>query len=386
MNCKKQNFIIALFFISVVGLLLRWNGINFIGVDYEVCFRGWYEQLKSGGGLKGLTEFKGDYTMPYATMLLLLTHLPLNSLYAVKLLPILFDFLTSGVLTVLVMDIVTERKFFYGAVTYAMVLCCPVAVINSGYLGQCESIWAGLALLSFYLTYKDHPIGAMISLGCALSLKLQAIFILPLLLLFYMKKKFSILHFVLIPVTIEVLCIPAIIGGCSWDISFTKYLNMTGEYPFVYYFYPNVWTFLKDAPYYVFGKVAIFSAVTVLLCFAVLFVKNKKCGIKEICLETLCFTTITCPFILPCMHERYNYLGELCLVALAVAKPKYRLAALGFIMVSTQCYGQCFMGWTYVSPYILATINLGVYVYLAINICTRLYNTIDKGEGVYVEN
>ena len=34
---------------------------------------------------------------------------------------------------------------------------------------------------------------------------------------YFYKKKFSILHMLWIPVAIEVLCLPAIIGGSGWD-------------------------------------------------------------------------------------------------------------------------------------------------------------------------
>ena len=83
-------------------------------------------------------------------------------------------------------------------------------------------------------------------LGFALVMKLQAVFILPIVLvLYFYKKKFSILHLLWIPVAIQVSSIPAIIGGCGFDVAYRTYFRLMGEYPFMYYYYPNIWTFFK---------------------------------------------------------------------------------------------------------------------------------------------
>ena len=275
MKMKKSLFWSIIAILTIVGFLLRWTGIAYEGVDYQLCLSAWYQQLKEVGNLQALKEFKGNYNLPYATALLLLTYLPVKPIISIKLLSIVFDFLTAAVLMVITMECCEQKKQLYGLITYGLVLCSPITVMNSGYLAQSDGIYASLAILSFWLLYRNKPIKGMVAFGCALAMKLQAVFVAPILaLLYWCRKKFSALHVLWIPVTIQVLCIPAIVAGCGWDIAIKVYTSLMGEYPYMYYYYPNLWTYFQDMPYYAFGKVAICVTFVLLLLFCALVVKQ----------------------------------------------------------------------------------------------------------------
>ena len=351
--------------LTIVGMALRWSGIYYVGIDYQECLSTWYAQLKEGGDLYALTGYEGNYNLPYATALLLLTYIPVEPIISIKMLSIVFDFLSAGVLMKVVMECVQEKKEFYGLLTYGLTLYAPFTVINSGYLAQSDGIYVSLALLSFWFIYKDKPVKGMIAFGCALCMKLQAIFALPILaLLYWTKKKFSALHLAWIPVTIQTLCIPAIIAGCGWDIAIKVYENFLGGYPYMYYFYPNVWTYFQDMPYYAFGKMAIFVTMVVLLLYCILVVQSKRKHTLTDYLEYFTWTAMTCAILLPCMHERYNYMAEILMIALSVLRPKMRVSALLLCLLSWQLYIQYFLGGYSVHPYFLAACNIGIYCYL----------------------
>lgn len=365
---KKRNFWLGIIILSVAGMVLRWTGIRFEGIDYRECLSAWYAQLKEVGSLQALLEFEGNYNLPYATALLILTYLPIEPIIAIKMLSIVFDYLSGGVLAAIVMDCRAEHRERNGLITYGLVMCCPIMVINSGYLAQSDGIYVSLAVLAFWCLLKDKPVKGMVAFGCALSMKLQAIMAFPVLaIIYWCRKKFSALHLAWIPVTIQALCIPAIIAGCGFDIAIRVYTHLMGEYPFMYYFYPNVWTYFQDMPYYAFGKIAILFTFVLLLLYCVLVVVSKRKNGTEDYLEYFLWTAMTCAMFLPCMHERYNYFGELLILALAVLRPKMRVPAVVLILTSLQCYGQGFLEFPYVSPYLLAACNIGVYVYLSVD-------------------
>lgn len=372
--------------ISIVGLLLRFMGFPFESVDYQQCLSSWTEQLKAYDSIHALAAYTGDYNYPYITILYFLTHIPVPSLYSIKMISVLFDFLEAGVLASTAMYIAGEDKKRYSMslIVYALVLCNPVTIINSSYLAQCESIWAGLSLLAFYLVLvREKPAWGMFVFGMALGFKLQAIFILPILLIFYFyKKKFSIFHILWIPIAIEVLCIPAIIGGCGWDSAITQYLHLLGEYPYMFYYYPNIWTFFQTAPYYIFGRISILFAFVTLLIFAVLFIKCKKHYTVKDYVQYAAWTAMTCTMLLPCMHERYNYLAEILLPVSAVFDRKLRLPALLLTVTTIQCVGQQFLGWTKFSYYLLAASNIIVYIYFSAYCLGGLYAEYRKNEGL----
>lgn len=387
-NKLGYGSLLTLIVISIIGMVFRWTGMSFEGVDYVKSLLPWYLDLKAGG-LHGLAEYRGDYNLPYVTLLYFLTWIPVPPIISIKLSSILFDYLLAFLVMVMVKEAApADRRNLYGIIAYGLVLLNPVAVINSGYLAQCESVWAFLALYAFWLVYKGHPSLGMLFFGFSFAIKPQGIFILPIILIYYFKeKKFSILHSLWAPVGIQLTCIPAILGGCEFDVFIRFFKMMMGHYPFVYYYYPNIWTYLQEAPYYVFGKVAIFSTFAVLLLFAVLYVRSRKETVFQDMLLYVTWTAMTCAMLLPCMHERYNYLAEILLAACAVRERRYRLPALVLILASMQCNGQSYLGWPWVSHYALAACNIAVYLYLTRDCFAGLYSRgIPEKEGTYAEN
>ncbi len=373
----KRTFIYGIVVLSVVGLVCRLLGIRYEGVDYQMCLSAWYAKLKEVGTLRALLEFEGNYNLPYVTAMLVLTYLPVEPIISIKFLSIVFDYLSAGVLAAIIMDCAGQKKYFYGLVTYGLILCCPITVINSGFLAQSDGIYAAFALLSYYLVLKDKPVKGMIAYGFAFSMKLQAVFALPILaILYWCKKKFSALHLLWIPVTMQILCIPAIAAGCGFDIALTVYKGQMGEYPFMYYFYPNIWTYFQELPYYAFGIVAISMMLVALLLYAVLVVQSGSKHTGTDYLEYFVWTAMTCVMFLPCMHERYNYLAELLFIAYAVVKPRMRVPAAVLALISVQCYIQYFLGGYTVSPYFLAAGNIAVYLFLTKESVRRLYDKV----------
>ena len=370
-----KNKMLMFVLISVSGMLFRLTGLYFEGVDYRASLLPWFTGFTEYPGLTGLGHFRGDYNLPYVTILWLLSRFPIAPIISIKLSSVFFDYVLAFMLSLFAGHCVPkESKDKYRILVYGLVLLNPVAIINSGYLAQCESLWASLAIISFYFVWKDKPALGMLFFGFAFAMKPQGIFILPLLLImWFYKRSFSILHTLWIPVGIQLLCIPAILGGCPFDVFLIFFKKMMGHYPFVYYYYPNFWVYLKDLPYYVFGKAGIFSAFVVLLVFAILFIKSKREHTPCDYLEYITFTTMTCAMILPCMHERYNYMAEIVLVVCSVFRPGYRLAAVLLVLSSLQCNGASYLGWPFVSHELLAVINIAVYLYLARHCLISLY-------------
>ena len=383
----QRTFIIAIAVLCAFGMFLRWRGIWYVGVDYELCFEPWYMQLKNAGSLKALADWKQDYNIFYATILYLLTLTSIEPIIGIKMVPIIFDYLEAFLLMKVAISISNEAEYsrFYGMIAFALVMCNPLSIIDGAYLAQSDGIWSCLALFGFWYIYQDKPVKGMWMLGFALSMKLQAIFIMPIVLVIYFyRKKFTILHLLWIPVAIQALCIPALIGGGSFDIAYRAFFNWVGEYPFMYYYYPNIWTYFQEAPYYVFGKVAIVFAFVVLLMFAVLFVQSSRKHDLQDCLEYVAWTTMTAAMLLPCMHERYNFIAEIVLPVCAVFNKKLRIPALALIVIATQCYGQSYLGWSRVSPYALAAGNLVLYFYLTWQCFYGLYNGCKAEKGAQV--
>ena len=53
---------------SILGLVLRWQGIWEESGDFQSCLSIWMDHLKSGNGIRVLSQYTGDYNMPYVTV------------------------------------------------------------------------------------------------------------------------------------------------------------------------------------------------------------------------------------------------------------------------------------------------------------------------------
>jgi len=116
----------------------------------------------------------------------------------------------------------------------------------------------------------------------------------------------------------EVLSIPAIIAGYSVLIPFTIYNRQLGRYPYVYWFYPNFWALFREAPYYIFGKVATIGVLLTLAAVTIMVIQRKTALTKEGWMKLALWTTFVMMAFLPSMHERYGFLLEILAILVGI--------------------------------------------------------------------
>lgn len=309
--CKKKYVYIFLVLITLLAILIRIKMLNNSTSDYSTFLKPWFDDLKFNGGLRGLSTYKGDYNAPYMTILALLTYLPINSLYSIKFVSIVFDFLLAISSGILVKELVKQNKNIYFAITYSVLLFMPSILLNGAYWGQCDSIYTTFIVLSLLFLIKEKYVYSFIMLGLAFSFKLQFIFILPLYLVLYVvRKKFSILNFLIIPLVDIVLCLPAIIYGKSILDCLTVYFKQTTTYSrYLVLNFPNIYQIFtgNTETFYILGEIIVIFVCAFTLMY--ILYKRVKFNSEKILLLGIWFVTII-TFLLPGMHERYMFVGE----------------------------------------------------------------------------
>ena len=325
--------------ISFVAIYIRYLGRNFLTSDFTNCLNVWFQDIKNAGpGIDSLLAYNGDYAMPYATVIWLMGKLPVPFLYSLKTLNGIFDFILAILVGKLVQHFKPENpnSFLFG---YSVILLLPNVFLNSCYWGQCDAMYTTFILATILcLLNRKYP-AMMFFLGLAFSFKLQAIFVLPFIMITYwLKKEFSALQFLIVPFTMLIMNIPAIIASYSPAITFTKYMGQTGNYPYLYYFYPNPWFFFQARPYYLFNTGAIMLTATALLIFVVLLVRKNVQLNRENMLPILLWTMYTCVFFLPSMHERYGFSAEIVAVVIALIHLRRAWLAVGMLLCTFHKY------------------------------------------------
>ena len=306
-------------FVSILALYIRYLGRDVLSNDLETCLSSWHDEIiNAGPGIGALRSYTGDYAITYAFIIWILSKLPISFMYSVKIVSIIFDFGLAVMIGAIVKFFKPEDRTGF-CLGYCVTLLLPNVFLNSSYWGQCDSIYTFFLFASFlcYLQ-KKYPL-MMLLLGVAFSFKLQSIFLLPFILIAYwLQREFSILQFFIIPAVMLVMNIPSMIAGYSPMIAFTQYVRQATGYPWLYYFYPNLYLFFQARPYYLFSVSAIFLTMTALLAFVVLLVKKDVRLEYDNLLPILLWTSYTCVFFLPSMHERYGYFPELIAVIWAL--------------------------------------------------------------------
>ena len=95
MKKNRFIFILALILIGGVGLAVRISGLGHLSGDMIDCYLPWYDSVPAGQGISVLQNYDGDYGLPYATVLWLLHYLPGEALIKIKLVSVVFEYLTA---------------------------------------------------------------------------------------------------------------------------------------------------------------------------------------------------------------------------------------------------------------------------------------------------
>ena len=202
--------------------------------------------------------------------------------------------------------------------------------------------------------------------GLAFAFKLQAVFMLPFLLLYYLRKKeFSILKFLYIPVMMILTGIPALIQGRAPGDIFRVYSNQAGEYTGgLVWNYPSFWNLFYNSEKTQYVEMLTWTAIvltmTVLLCIAVWAVANDVHMTKYNSLWLAFLTGYACVLFLPSMHERYGYLCEILALLLALLNKKTILLMIPMQLCTWLAYAYYLFG-LYYNARVVTVINLLVF-------------------------
>ena len=318
-NNRKILFII-LGVITIFAIIVRIPFLNIESLDYVKFLSGWFNHLKENGGIKGILSLGSDYNLVYLEILALLTYIPVNSLYLIKTVSIIFDI----ALALSCMSLVSRysgKNAKSKIITYVLVLFMPTIVLNSSAWAQCDSIYATFVILSLSCLIDKKYIKCILLYGVALSFKLQAIFLLPVFALIFLGQKDArkkVLYTPLVLLPNFILSLPAIVSGNSIVSVFKIYSTQVGEY--IEYISQNISNIyhliyftgdvnIEKTSNGVFISMLILTFAIFLIIY-ICVVKRKIILDKKNILLISLWSVLVSLYFLPCMHDRYLYLAD----------------------------------------------------------------------------
>ncbi|MDR2531156.1 MAG: hypothetical protein LBC65_06415 [Oscillospiraceae bacterium] len=315
-------------------MLVRLSVFDHVTLDYEWFLHPWVERLRETGGIAGLSEPLGNYNVPYLTWLAVFSYIPIHDLYLIKLLSIMFDVMLAYFLFKLAGEL-TDNP-------YARILCflialvLPTPILNGAYWGQCDSIYAALCAAALYFAVRVpktmqlrenytrfNSVLCYVFAALALGYKLQAIFIMPIIIPLLLAKRLSLKYVWVFPLTYLAIVAPALLAGRSITEVLTFYFVQTdsiGEG--LNYNSPSIfalfWEWDNPAMWEKLG--IVFAGAVCAFVVYIAYFRRKSLDTFTLLLLTG-ILAVGVPMFLPRMHDRYFFLADVLLLPLAVTYP-----------------------------------------------------------------
>lgn len=335
----------ALFFVGL-ALYIRLTNLDHASGDYNQFLRHWMDEIVNLGGFASLGTSIGDYSPPYVLILTILSYFPTaNSqtpfLHPIKHVSIFFDVLMALGVFFLVLEAMKKKEGKYPTATLfgIITLYLPTVFLNSTIWGQADSIYAAFIVWSLFLFLKDKHFWGMVVYGIAFAFKLQAIFVLPLLIIMYViNRPKQIWHFLLIPIVYFIFAIPPIAYGRDFVNIMTVYFRQTETYPYLTLNMPNMWEWFPNNRYDLLRDygIALF-ALLMAIAFFYLVVRKLKLRQSHI-VDIALWAVLMSNFFLPAMHERYLYVADVLAIVYYAIKKRHLYVPLLVNMISLIAY------------------------------------------------
>ena len=350
----KPVDILFLVIMSVIGIYMRSIFMTYESNDWKEFLMDWCSQL-SNEGIKALGHPIGNYTCVYMYLLLLIVKLPIPWLYGIKIASIIFDYVGATVVGLIILRLTNSKS--KAIIGFMCIICSPTVILNGAAWGQCDIIYATFVLLSFGAIAKKKEMQSMIWYAVAFSIKLQAIFFLPVLVILWLKGRVKTWHFTYIPLIYFATILPSWIMGRNLSSLLTIYIEQTETYQGLSLLYPNFYYLLGDTEYN--GILAKFGiCLTIVLLGGIaywLYTKDIKIS-NEILLKLSLFICMLTVYFLPHMHERYGFLaGIFCIIYGIYDVKKIYIPILWEIIT-----GLCYLN------YLFSMWSISIYILLAI--------------------
>lgn len=318
---------------TAAAVACRFVMLDFISGDYQWCLSQWVDEMRGMNIRQAFTTSIGDYNMPYLYILYFISKIDFPDLYSIKLVSFLFDIL----LAFSVMKLVSLKNQKENILSFAFIssLFIPTVIMNSAFWAQCDVIYSSICLLALYLALKDKQWTACCLFGLAFSIKIQTVFILPVVIVLIMLKKMkpkAVMGFV---AAFFVMLLPALLLGRSFQDTLSIYADQTASYPKLSLNTHSLYTFVPENNYFdSLNLLAILIAV-VGCCVMLYFVYTYRKKFTQSDIVTIAFIfTAMIPFLLPRMHDRYFYMCDALAVVYAFYNPKKWYVPLVFLSCS----------------------------------------------------
>lgn len=370
---KSQDWLI-LAVGTILALVLRILLRGYVSGDAVTGFIPWFEFIKSQKGLPALAHGFSGYPPLYLYMLVIAYYanlvLDVHDLFAIKLIPIIFDFFAAfWVLKIVQIRFPTRAAAGLAALAY---LFLPTVFINSSMWGQNDGIFIAFLLGMTYYLLKRRSIPAMIFFGLALSIKLQAIFVAPALAILLLLGELPFLTLLIPFLVYFVTLLPAWALGRPLGELLTLYVGQVTSFEQLTLNAPTAYALINPSVFYLFKVAGVILALALLMIGIWAIYRMHPRLDERLLLHLLTSSALLSVYLLPMMHERYFIVAEVFCLVLAFYRPRLAGLVIGLQILSLSTTSSYFFGSTFLSLANASLIMLALLVWLVYDLALIL--------------
>ena len=327
------------YFLLILGVLVKLALFPVRTGDFVGFLQPWLNFIETHGYFSSLKYGFYDYTPSYIYILIIIAKTGLNPLFLVKIVSIVFEYVAAFYIGKLATLKVKSSKIVL--ISLAVIPLIPTVILNSSYLSQCDSIYSAFVLASVYYLLKKKQLLSVILLGFALAFKMQSIMLLPFFFVMLLKGNIRWYYFLVVPVIFIISLIPAWFFGRPFSELINVYVSQTNHYQFLTMNFPNLYIWINNDFYEPVKVGGVIFTFFFTLISGVWLSSKRFIFDDERWLQLAFLSAILVPFLLPGMHERYMYLGDLLGVLYFMVFRKNIHFTLGILLVSLYSYIRC---------------------------------------------
>ncbi|GAA0324644.1 hypothetical protein GCM10009087_38700 [Sphingomonas oligophenolica] len=290
-------------------------------VDMIGAYTPWLQTAERVGG-SYLSHRFTDYAPFYEHCLALIALFPGPAILRIKIFSILWDVVLALMVTLLVPP---GRRLLAAAITLAL----PTIAMNSALLAQSDAIYGAMVLACIAAALRKRPVWTMLAFSGALAVKLQALLAAPLLVLLWLNRRQPLWTFAMVPLAYLLFALPMVMAGRPLPEIFGVYGKQFDLFKILSNNAPNIWQVGQGLMSYEHGLMLGLPGAMVLTGAAVLLLwRAGTLHVRDGLLLAAAILLILAPYITPKMHDRYFYLADPVLVALACRDRRFLMPML----------------------------------------------------------
>ena len=299
-------------------------------VDMGTFLLPWFAHIRETGALGAFAVPFSNYTPPYLYLLALAQPLgeSTSAFDAIK----TVSFVGHMLLLASVFRLLQAAGHRQPWRAAALIAVAPTLFVNPAVLAQCDAYWAAAVTMALAAAVHRRHLAMFAWCGLAVALKAQAAFVAPFFLALAIARHVPIRMWLVAPLTAALCMVPAWLAGWPAADLLTIYLRQTQWESALALNAPNVWMLIQTlggGSTAALGAAATGGAIIASAAFVGVFARRLDTVDAEHLLRIALLCTLIVPGLLPRMHERYFFLGDvLALVLVAIRPADWRLGLL----------------------------------------------------------